>query len=336
MKKSLLRSALEMLCEGADASIAGALVPEAVEKRAAAKPWIQSDGVQGLGIGKRESGGIRSSEDALKVYVERKLPESKLGEKLVPKEIAFGEMGAVVPTDVEEIGKLQFELDTVRHRPAYPGCGLAHHSDTVGTFGCVVNRRNEPGVPYILSNSHVLALAGLASSGDEIVQPGPLDGGLSPEDIIATLTDFIPFDFGLGFPNLVDAAIALVKDPELITRVFGTINVTPSEVGFARIGTKVKKVGRTTGLTFGEVTDTDFRARIPYKRSDGNDGWAGFRDQVVCTRYTSPGDSGSAVLHADSNKLLGLHFAGSDSISVFNKINHVMDSLQICLPEGME
>jgi hypothetical protein len=54
----------------------------------------------------------------------------------------------------------------------------------------------------------------------------------------------------------------------------------------------------------------------------------GFRDQVLCTRYSASGDSGSAVLNMEK-EIVGLHFAGSDSSSIFNRIGHVLDALSI-------
>ena len=57
----------------------------------------------------------------------------------------------------------------------------------------------------------------------------------------------------------------------------------------------------------------------------------GLRDQVLCTRYTAGGDSGSVVLNS-RNRIVGLHFAGSESTSIFNRISHVFTLLDIDLP----
>jgi len=45
-------------------------------------------------------------------------------------------------------------------------------------------------------------------------------------------------------------------------------------------------------------------------------------------RYTAGGDSGSAVFNMNK-EVVGLHFAGSDSSSIFNRIGHVLDLLLI-------
>ena len=54
----------------------------------------------------------------------------------------------------------------------------------------------------------------------------------------------------------------------------------------------------------------------------------GFRDQVLCTRYSAGGDSSWAVLNM-KKEVVGLHFAGSASSSIFNRIGHVLDALKI-------
>jgi hypothetical protein len=54
----------------------------------------------------------------------------------------------------------------------------------------------------------------------------------------------------------------------------------------------------------------------------------GFIDQVLCSQYSRPGDSGSIVVDKETGKIVGLHFAGSDEGSVFNPIDAVMKALK--------
>ena len=90
-----------------------------------------------------------------------------------------------------------------------------------------------------------------ASLGDDVIQPGTFDGGSAPDDVIGKLANFVPILFD-GSPNTIDAAIASTT-----TALLG--NATPSD-GYgtpqsgtvaASINMKVKKFGRTTGLTKG-------------------------------------------------------------------------------------
>lgn len=328
MKKSTLRAALEMVTGGSEARVPEVLRAEAIARHEETQPWRTSDQVQGYGIGRRITRGERLSDLALKVYVERKKPRKELGPETVPARIMMPGLGAEIETDVEEIGRIELEADTMRHRPAMPGCGVGHPAISVGTFGCLVRKKSDPKTLYILSNSHVLADSGIAAIGDKILQPGSCDGGQAPKDIIGELAEFVPFRFNGAFSNLVDAALARVKLSVVTSRI-RILGIPPSGLGVARIGTRVKKVGRTTDFTIGEVIDTDFKTSLQFKKPGGGIGFARFTDQVLCTRYTAGGDSGSAVLHEKSNKLLGLHFAGSMSSSIFNKIHNVVEALDI-------
>jgi hypothetical protein len=300
----------------------------AVEEVAPQKSWASHPNIQGFGIAERITQGKKLKDVALKVYVERKLPTGKL-DAPVPKQVMLPGMSEPVDTDVQEIGKVVLEANTSRHRPAMPGCGLGHFEVTAGTFGCLVRKKGKPEL-YILSNSHVLANSGTGKAGDAILQAAIFDGGAQPADVLCELTEWVPFKFGDDtFENFVDAAIAKVKTADVTSRV-NLIGVAPKGVGtVVRRGMKVKKVGRTTDLTSGEITDVDFRTSLPYPLPDkSGTGNVGMRDQVLCTRYTAGGDSGAAVFNS-KNQIVGLHFAGTPSTSIFNRITHVLDALDL-------
>jgi len=289
------------------------------------KSWARHPNIQGFGIAERITQGKKLKDVALKVYVERKLPLNKL-DAPVPKQVMLPGMSQPVDTDIQEIGKVVLEANTSRHRPAMPGCGLGHFEVTAGTFGCLVRKKGKPEL-YILSNSHVLANSGTGKAGDVILQAAVFDGGEQPADILCKLSEWVPFKFGDDtYENLVDAAIAQVKPADVTSKV-NLIGVPPKGVGSVlRRGMKVKKVGRTTDLTSGEITDVDFRTSLPYPMPNGGEGNVGMRDQVLCTRYTAGGDSGAAVFNSN-NQIVGLHFAGTPSTSIFNRITNVLDAL---------
>lgn len=326
-KMESMRFALDFVTEG----VAGAQ-PEVLgmaPRKPKIESWTKAENIQGFGIAERITKGKKLSDLALKVYVERKLPKAKV-ESPVPEKVKLPGVDEPVYTDVEEIGKVALEANTARHRPAMPGCGLGHFDVTVGTFGCLVRKKGQPGKLYVLSNSHVLANEGLGQAGDIILQAGAFDGGLKPDDVIGELAEFVPFEFtDDGFPNLVDAAIAAVKKPAEVTSVVSLIGVPKGISTVVRRGMKVRKCGRTTDLTMGEIKDVDYRLPVNYKKSaDGTTGRAGMRDQVLCTRFTAGGDSGSAVFNMDG-KIVGLHFAGTPSTSIFNRIGNVLDALDL-------
>ena len=324
-----LRKALDILTEGSEAPILESLKPQAESLHKEAQPWTMGEGIQGLGIGQKVTDAYVRPELVLKVYVEKKLPKDQVS-NLVPETVELPGVEEPIATDVEEIGKVELESNTARVRPAIPGFSI-FHSEIVdaGTFGCLVRLNSDPQGLYILSNSHVLANDGVAAKGDAIIQPGGFDGGSAPDDAIAKLTDWVAFDFTeTSFPNLVDAAIAKVDNKESVISAIRKIGIPKGASTTVRRGMKVRKTGRTTDFTTGEIRDVDYRLALDYKKPGGGEGRVGLRDQVLCTRYTAGGDSGSAVINS-KGFVIGLHFAGSASTSIFNRISHVIDLLDI-------
>ena len=88
----------------------------------------------------------------------------------------------------------------------------------------------------------------------------------------------------------------------------------------------VKKSGRTTGFTTGEILQVDVTANVQY----GPGQIARFTDQLMAGAMSQGGDSGSAVLN-DNNQLVGLLFAGSENSTIINRIEHVFSSLGVTL-----
>jgi hypothetical protein len=150
---------------------------------------LRKRGANGVAIGYKVKDGVITDEISIIVNVEKKLPKAQLKDAdMIPKEIGG------FKTDVFELGKVvALDLDTEKkYRPAPCGVSIGHKNITAGTFGCVVYQN---GVPYILSNNHVLANSNAAKIGDEILQPGPHDGG-TMNDQISVLHQFIPIDMG--------------------------------------------------------------------------------------------------------------------------------------------
>jgi hypothetical protein len=260
-------------------------------------------------------------------------------------------------TDVVETGiirALQTPID--RHRPAPGGVSVGHRDITAGTLGCWVKK---DGQWVLLSNNHVLANSNAAEIGDPILQPGSYDGGRFPEDHIADLQEFIPINI-LGMPsdctiannaadilnriskilgssvrlqpieqqhteNLVDAAIARPLKTEDVGNEILQIGTIQGTVEGA-LGMAIKKSGRTTGFTTGEIEQVDVTVNVQY----GEGKIAMFADQLMAGAMSQGGDSGSAVLD-ESNNLVGLLFAGSDTSTIMNRIQNVFSTLGVSL-----
>jgi hypothetical protein len=311
--------------------------------------------VVGLGTGYRTVGKRMTDELCLVTLVRRKLPRAGLDpQALVPAEVDG------VPTDVLEVGDLRSQkARDVAWRPAPGGVSISHYRVTAGTLGCLVRDR-QTGARLILSNNHVLANSNQARPGDVVLQPGAIDGGRPEEDQLASLERFVPIAFSdqpgdcsiargvasianalarllgskhrfevrridLQAANLVDAAVARPLqdawvDEEIleIGRVIGSL---PPQLGMA-----VRKSGRTTGLTRGEIQVLDTTVTIGY-----GDKQARFDGQIVTSAMSSPGDSGSLLVAGDRLAAVGLLFAGSEQATIHNPMVAVLEALEVTL-----
>lgn len=307
------------------------------------------------GIGYKITKGEKTSTLSIVCSVAEKLPAFRLStQDMVPKTIDG------IPTDVVETGHIRaMQSRTDRYRPAPGGVSIGHRNITAGTLGCLVKKNGET---FILSNNHVLANSNDARPGDAILQPGPHDGGRFPDDHIAELREFVPIVFLKPEPpsacplargvalllnsvaravgsderlqavstrleeNLVDAAIARPLNEEDVSAEIleiGAIKgLTQGELGMA-----IKKSGRTTELTTGEILQVDVTVNVQY----GAGRMVRFADQLMAGPMSQGGDSGSAVLD-NNNKLAGLLFAGSDKSTIINRIENVFSALKLTLP----
>lgn len=285
--------------------------------------------LMGVGISEKVDHGERTDELALTIYVKQKhTPSSLSASDTIPPQLELEGLGEPVPTDVREIGILRLEALTTRIRPVVGGYSIGRaDKGFTGTLGCLVTKHGDPSKRFLLSNNHIFAKAGLGQPGDPIFQPGADDE--QPQEALATLESWLPFKFTDFYDNRVDAALAEPVDPAVFDSDIFEIG-TPKGITSAERGMMIQKSGRTTGHTWGRIEDITYRVTAPYPNLGRGYSWVKFTDLVLCSRCTAPGDSGSLILDADE-KAVGLHFLGSETVSVFNKITNVQDELGIDL-----
>lgn len=275
--------------------------------------------IVGVGVSEKVVAAKSTGELSVCFYVEKKLPQSKLkAGKLIPSVLSTPD-GSACFTDVKVVGRIAPQVNK-KIKPIQSGFSIGHKDGDTGTLGAIVKK---DGAFFALSNSHVLAKSGTATLGDAILYPGSVDGGLGIHQI-AKLSKFVKFKGTGEFINLFDAAIARIGAQHTAKLDFSILHVsgTPTTIEPQRL-MKVVKRGRTTGDTEGEIIDVNFRVVFPYEAL-GTD--IGFTDQVLCSRYTRSGDSGSIVVDKASGKIVGLHFAGSDKSSIFSPIRPIIDA----------
>jgi hypothetical protein len=240
-----------------------------------------------------------------------------------------------------KLQRLELKARNHRVRPIKGGSSVGHRNVTAGTIGaCVYDFLPDGvGIPnkyYVLSNNHILANSNAANIGDSILQPARADGGLIPRDRIGRLSRFIPIQFAPSVAletqnNLVDAALAAVPFRLLDggIRWVGEVQGWRGRSAVA-VGTTVKKVGRTTGLTTGRITVVNATVDVNYRGGRV----ARFKDQILTTKMSAGGDSGSLILTLD-NVAVGLLFAGSIQVTVANQIENVRSLLRVEIAEQM-
>ena len=313
--------------------------------------------VAGVGIGYKTLNGRKGDQRCIVVLVEKKLPLSKLRKNDVVDTELDG-----IPTDVVEIGKVKAlnqpeKKRTEKWRPAPGGVSIGHHEITAGTLGITVIDKKS-GEPLILSNNHVLANSNDAVTGDPILQPGPYDGG-KEEDKIAELHRFIPISFSIDLPtcsvarkvanttnsvfraagshhrvvpvrlsdsmNVVDRAVAIPVEKGIVKNEIIDLGMVKG-TRTAELNDFVQKSGRTTCYTAGVVEAVDVTINVMYSITK----MATFSHQVMTSALSQGGDSGSVFVSGE--EVVGLLFAGSDKVSMFNPIDAVLDALNIEIP----
>lgn len=315
--------------------------------------------IVGVGQGHKYIRGENTGKEALTILVKKKYPKSNLKRSaILPKSMDD------TPTDVIEVGDIRLLKSRMEFcRPAQPGMSLGHYKISAGTFGAVVKDKTT-GELLILSNNHVLANTTdgadkRAHIGDPIIQPGIYDGGKAEDCTIGHLRCFVPLHREVSSPkckiaqtfevllnkcihafrpnyqiqvlrkseklNLVDCAVAAPLSPEAISAEileFGFV----AGIKHPSLGLPIKKSGRTTGLTYSQILATE----VTLKVSMSNQEYGVFTDQVLAGPMSMPGDSGSLILTED-NYAVGLLFAGSEQATMFNKIEHVLEELNVFL-----
>lgn len=246
--------------------------------------------------------------------------------------------------DIRYIGRLIKRAGTggasgfqKRSRPLRIGVSIGHHKITAGTLGAFVRARSGAAV-LILSNNHVLANENRAKKGDAILQPGHLDKGVAPDDVVGALASFVRLK--RAGKNLLDCASATL-DPEVKFDPIrlGTVGrLTGLRDGLLSEKEILRKVGRTTGATRGRITAIEMdNVLIDYDlgtlRFDQQIEIEGADDDA----FSAGGDSGSLIVD-EAGRAVALLFAGGDQggtngkgLTYANPLQPILESLKVDL-----
>lgn len=193
-----------------------------------------------------------------------------------------------------------------RIRPVVAGYSVGYPGIS-GTAGLIVSGAVRRAQRYLLSNNHVLNRNN-SSDYTETIQPGGADGGRSGRDRIGRMYRYVRLQ--PNGVNYLDAAISIPTSNGLLVPLYATVGRVRGYVRSYAVGTRLKKVGRSSGLVSGTVESIHTDIEVDYGR---NLGILRFRNQTII-RGSSPvslaGDSGSVWL-TNNNYAAAINFAGS-------------------------
>lgn len=129
--------------------------------------------------------------------------------------------------------------------------------------------------------------------------------------------------------NTVDAGLARPIDPDMFSDDILGIGIV-NETTLPRLGMRVRKFGRTTSYTEGNITLLNATVNVAYSTARGTR-TARFTGQVITEAMSQGGDSGSLIVDVNENKAVGLLFAGSNLATIFTPIDLVLNALDVRL-----
>ena len=314
-------------------------------------------GVEHVSVGLKVRNSEVTDELCIHVYVAAKRPHADLDpEEHIPQEIAG------IRTDVNEIRRAEFTIDTTRYRPLKGGCLISNEivdlnqsgngtQKGLGTFGCTATRTSD-GSPVLLSNWHVLMKNG-ARVGEPVFQPPslsipPLSPSMLPRRPV-NQDDAIAFIVDAKITNKVDAGIARL-DVSSCCRCCGldfrdeiiglSVGGSPPSNGIigkraAVAGSTVYKVGAASGRTVGRVV-TDSAGPLEGTLDGVNytlNGQLDITSQDASRPFSTHGDSGAVIIDEDGY-VVGLLFGESGAPpNARSYANHIED---VCTELGIK
>lgn len=307
--------------------------------------------VIGVATGFREREGKVTGAVVVQVFVSRKVSDAQLNPAdVVPKRV-FGWEGFAVQTDVIETTVPAAQQDTTRYRPVEAGSSIGPEASvsagTLGGWAC----DNTDDTIVVLSNNHVLSNLDTLPVLRRIVQPGRLDGGVLPGDVIGALKRHNPVNTVANPPpagtviptSVVDAAIGSIDGGIDIDHDVVDIGPAIYELRAPALNMNVEKRGRTTRLTTnGRITSVGMTFNCTYRNQTRISSIQNaFR--ITSTDgnvFSSPGDSGSLIFDQAAGQLsntlpvVGLLYAGGTfnngtPFTDANDINAVFGALNL-------
>lgn len=289
------------------------------------------------------------------VYTKRKVTQKEL--KSLPSSLR--RHGISFPQGaIDDVGKGEISSQgafySVHVSPAgrHYACGSSispGNDPSAGTLGALVTLAD--GTIHGLTNNHVSALCSHVELATPILAPGVIDvraNGIDPFTIGFHVRALEMHHGSVGNIDIsanTDAAIFRIKDALNVSSMQGNEYDTPTRVADPIEGMRVAKVGRTTGLTRGQIVSRELRpAGVNYhaqRHGFSSQMWFGnvFTIHGFGSEFSLGGDSGSLVVQVDELDrpiaAVGLIFAGGPDSSAPGNAKSLMLPLRPIL-EALE
>src|SRR3712207_3785703 len=158
--------------------------------------FLNKPNVVGVGLGYKIKNGFNTFQKCLSIFVTNKLPLCNIPSNDMVPSYYYG-----IPTDVINTGTFHLQKLTKRVRPVPGGYDIGPALiKEGGTLGCVVT---DGKYCYLLTCNHTITLEESVPLNYSITQPSNVYGGKSPEDVIATLSKYIPFKYSTDRKSVV-------------------------------------------------------------------------------------------------------------------------------------
>ena len=222
--------------------------------------------------------------------------------------------GNEVPVYSDKISLLGSSL---KHDKITAGCSVFYKSSIIrnGTAGAFFKLKDSQDI-YMISNRHVIVDSDF-ELGTEVVHPSRNDSSEAlPSEIIGTI-------YWTSSPKdeLLDAAVSKIHYPVDVGRYSLCRNIKFKSLGDAVINQNVSKVGRSTGLTHGEIRSINCTINVTEEIERPRF----YRHQILSTNLAIRGDSGSVLVNSNE-EVVGLIFASNKKAACFsNNIKYIFN-----------
>jgi len=278
---------------------------EATGRMVSGLPW--HDPILGYGLAEKRTDGVTTGELSLRFYVRHKIPRGRLKSGWrIPRQLQIGTRPGEsfrLTTDVIEMKTIPSMQRTVS-----AGDSISHRQDGEGTLGLVVT--DGAGQRYLLTCSHVAAPP-WAASGDAEDSPadGQTGGGLQAGTLFGwsrlDAAGENRLDAALVKP-IADTSLQLTNSPLRLGASPAWSDVTPEQFNAVqnRSVSCYSQSGEKPGTIDSLANDIPFLYGPNSYRFFDVGGY-----NVNC----EDGDSGAAVVDAETRQVYGLHFAGQEA-----------------------